>query len=86
MSSGEKGIPECFNKRWKSTPIKGSSFDGKQILGCFAIQSSCSRLFGDISTEQFENAVVTFEMEKPLPRRERVLRKLVILKKKRRKT
>ena len=30
---------------------------------------SCSRLFGDISTEQFENAVVTFEMEKTLPRR-----------------
>ena len=39
MSSGEKGIPECFNKRWTSKPIKGSSFHGKQTRGCFAIQS-----------------------------------------------
>ncbi|RMX42577.1 hypothetical protein pdam_00013399 [Pocillopora damicornis] len=36
--------------------------------------------------EQFENAVVTFEMEKHCQEEERVLRKLVILKKKRRKT
>ena len=39
MSLGEERIPECFNKRWTSKPVKGSSFHGKQTRGCFAIQS-----------------------------------------------